>query len=868
MSGTGGATLRIRDDQAPMNVGAEEDPGAVEVTLEIPDHVLPLPARHLPGGGPDEDPGPRGPSPDPDPDVDPGRAPDADLPVSLDELLDGRDGSDGRVDAADAAPRPGGGGRPERAGTGVGTELADEAPAPGPGVWRRGTALLGVMLGVAVTALEQTVLAPALPHLGADLGGPSRTLWLLLLPLVAMSFGPFLFGWLGDRCGHTGAFGLALAVFTAGSAVAGWCGAVPELIAFRIIQGIAAGGVLAEARWVVSGTGAHRTRGRRLCLLLVAFGLGAAGGPALGGWLTETHGWRWCLWLALPVGLLGLALAAFAVDPGPRTRVPRARGARRTVKAVLPRPRGALLSLALAVAVVGAADALPHYLKLVDVTGDERAARAGLLLLALLGGVLLASLLAGELIARTDHFRTFPVVGCAMAVEGMWLLAQAEADTSEAVFALWSAILGLGVGFTLPVLVRAAGSAFATSAAPGDTFSPAGAVPGAVPGALPGAAGAAGVSGGVRRDWVRGTAGGLGCALVAVLLLHRLAVVLAPGTDGLPDRLRDVYEHTYADAMPRAFLSLVPLLLAGLLLVLFLKENSLVTQHTSVPQAREARASETDPAAVAGATATVTVPGGQGTSGGVGVPVCGSVRHHDGSCVPHAALTLVDTGGRQVGRGATGEDGRYALSTPGEGAYVMIASAGGHQPRAVSVTVGERPVELDVVLGGAGRLAGSVLTADGQPVKDAAVTLTDVRGEVVATTHSGREGTYVIGDLVAGEYTLAASAPVYRPVALPVSVQASRETRQDIELAGGAVLRGTVRAGGGRPVEEARVTLLDAAGNVVDTVTTGTDGAFRFVDLSSGEYTVVAAGYPPVATVLQIAGGGRTERDLQLGHED
>lgn len=101
-----------------------------------------------------------------------------------------------------------------------------------------------------------------------------------------------------------------------------------------------------------------------------------------------------------------------------------------------------------------------------------------------------------------------------------------------------------------------------------------------------------------------------------------------------------------------------------------------------------------------------------------------------------------------------------------------------------------------------------------------------------------------------------------------MSVQASRETRQDVELAGGAVLRGTVRAGGGRPVEDARVTLLDAGGNVVDSQTTSADGTFRFVDLSSGEYTVIASGYPPVATVLQVAGGGRTERDLLLGHED
>nr|WP_261989322.1 carboxypeptidase-like regulatory domain-containing protein [Streptomyces sp. uw30] len=256
------------------------------------------------------------------------------------------------------------------------------------------------------------------------------------------------------------------------------------------------------------------------------------------------------------------------------------------------------------------------------------------------------------------------------------------------------------------------------------------------------------------------------------------------------------------------------------------------------------------------------------------------MQHPDGTVVPHAALTLIDVAGQQVGRGASGQDGRYALVAPGAGAYVMIAAAGGHQPQAVTVTVGELPVEVDIVLGGAGRLAGTVITPDGTTV-DATVTLTNVRGEVVATTRSGREGGYVITELVAGEYTLAASAPAFSPAAVPVTVKAARETRQDIELAGGALLRGTVRAGGersamgvppaegwGRPVEDARVTLLDAAGNVVDTLTTGPDGTFRFVDLSTGEYTVIAAGYPPVATVLQIAGGGRTERDLQLGHED
>ncbi|WP_309058066.1 MFS transporter, partial [Streptomyces sp.] len=336
----------------------------------------------------------------------------------------------------------------------------------------------------------------------------------------------------------------------------------------------------------------------------------------------------------------------------------------------------------------------------------------------------------------------------------------------------------------------------------------------------------------------------------------------------LPPALRDAYIQAYAEAMPRIFLYLVPVLVLGLVLAFFLKEKPLVSHHSPATEARTDSFADTAAQAVPHARHAASPAGHAAPPPHSGVPVCGAVQHHDGSRVPRAALTLIDVQGRQIGRGASGEDGRYALSVPGPGPYVLIAAAGGHQPQAVSVTVGDRPVELDVVLGGAGRLAGTVLTADGTPVRDAAVTLTDVRGEVVASTRSGREGGYVIGELVAGEYTLAASAPAFRPAALPVSVQSSRETRQDIELAGGAVLRGTVRAGGGRPVEDARVTLLDAAGNVVDTLTTGPDGTFRFVDLSSGEYTVIAAGYPPVATVLQVAGGGRTERDLQLGHHD
>lgn len=509
----------------------------------------------------------------------------------------------------------------------------------------------------------------------------------------------------------------------------------------------------------------------------------------------------------------------------------------------------ALVGAVVGVALFGAASYLPTFLQMVD---GATATESGLLMLPMMGGIVGASVISGQLISRTGRYRVYPIAGCAISAVGMWLLSRLETDTPRFEYSIAQAVLGLGIGLIMPVLVLAVQN----SVRPADLGTATSA-----------------------NNYFRQIGGSVGAAVFGTLFAGRLADALAvrlPSGADLPDPesispqlvhtmepvLRDAYIQAYADAMPRIFLYLVPVLVLGLFFAFFLKEKPLVSHSPETTAGPEATTEYTP---IPSARTDTAVPSAGYLSG---VPVSGSVQHSDGTKVPRAALTLIDVQGQQVGRGASGDEGRYALSVPGAGSYVLIAAAGGHQPQAVSVTVGERPVELDVVLGGAGRLAGTVVTADGVPVRDAAVTLTDVRGEVVASTRSGREGGYVISELVAGEYTLAASAPAFRPAALPVSVQAARETRQDIELAGGAVLRGIVRATAGRPVEDARVTLLDAAGNVVDTVTTGPDGAFRFVDLSTGEYTVIAAGYPPVATVLQVAGGGRTERDLQLGHED
>ncbi|MFI7402596.1 MFS transporter [Streptomyces sp. NPDC049541] len=275
--------------------------------------------------------------------------------------------------------------------------------------------------------------------------------------------------------------------------------------------------------------------------------------------------------------------------------------------------------------------------------------------------------------------------------------------------------------------------------------------------------------------------------------------------------------------------------------------------------------SSSRPASSSASNASAGPDRASGSASG-GIPVSGHVLGAERVPVAGAALTLISLGGKQLSQSVSGADGSYGVDAPAAGSYVLIASADGFQPQASTLVVADRPVSYDVLLSGTSGLAGSVRSADsGAPVADAVVIVTDVRGEVLTTGRTDGLGEFTVTDLVPGTVTLAVNSAKHRPLALPVEIGGAGTTRIEVELRPGAHVRGTVR-GAGAPLSDARVTLVDAAGNVVATTRTGHDGAYAFSDLDSGAYTVIATGYPPHAATVTVPGGGTDDHDIELAH--
>ncbi|MFF0022597.1 MFS transporter [Streptomyces sp. NPDC004082] len=519
---------------------------------------------------------------------------------------------------------------------------------------------------------------------------------------------------------------------------------------------------------------------------------------------------------------------------------------------------------------------------------DESPTMSGVMTIPMIGGLFVSSTVSGQIITKTGKWKAWLVSGGVLVTAGLGLLGTIRYDTEYWHIAIFMALMGLGIGMMMQNLVLCTQNQVAPSdlGAASSTVTFFRSLGGAI-----GVSALGAVMANRIGDYARDGLTDLGPKYASAASAASSDSSI-PDMDALPGPLRTVLESAYGHGIADVFLIASAMALVAFFVTLFIKEVPLRTSgglaqaaeadaRAAVPAAAEAPAVETVETANRSASPTETAgPGPEGTQqlgavataatgtapGSGGIPVRGHVRGAESAPVPRAAVTLISLAGRQLGRSVAQADGAYAVDAPGTGSYVLIASADGFQPQASTIVVNDEPVAYDILLSGTSGLSGVVRAAGSRTaVEDAMVIVTDVRGDVLATGTTGEQGEFTFAELVPGAVTVAVNATGHRPVALPVEVGGTGVTRVEVELSPGAHVQGVVRAPGG-PLGDARVTLVDAAGNVVGTARTGADGAYAFTDLDGGEYTVIATGYPPVATSLTVDGPGTDGHDIELSH--
>jgi hypothetical protein len=543
----------------------------------------------------------------------------------------------------------------------------------------------------------------------------------------------------------------------------------------------------------------------------------------------------------------------------------------------------ALIGIFVGVAMFGAVGYIGFFLQMVD---HVSATVSGLLMLPFVGGMLISSISSGQIVSHTGRYKVFPILGTAIATTGLGLLSRMSVTSSRLDNGIYMFVMGFGIGLVMQILIL-----IVQNSAPVRDL------------------GSATASANYFRQ-IGGTIGsGIVGALFASRLQDRIKELLPPSAlahmgsgssvqaltpkalDALPPQIKQALVSAYAYALPPIFLYLVPVMAVGFVLAWFVKEQRLrTTLGDDVPETVPAESAAAplphrDPAhpqhvpghrqhvaahrRQAPAAAAAAEPVSGNAQAARGPAVSGHVRGSGGAPLAGATVTLIAASGQQAGRGQAGPDGGYQIPAPAAGAYTLIAMASGHQPAATALRASGGPVEMDVLLAGASRLTGSVRTAQSEePVPGATLTLASGQGDIVATATSGEKGGYDMDDLVPGGYTLAVSAPSWRPTALSVTVLDGQDTILNVALSPGAKVSGTARATTGGSIPDARVTLLDSDGNVAAVAATDVDGSYSFENVAEGDYTVIATGYPPVASRLKVVAGQSHSHDVELGHSE
>jgi EmrB/QacA subfamily drug resistance transporter len=500
--------------------------------------------------------------------------------------------------------------------------------------------LVGLMAGMFLAALDQSILGVALPRIVSDLGGLDQLSWVITAYLLTSTAATPLWGKISDLYGRRLIFQIAIVIFLIGSALCGAAQDMPQLIAFRALQGIGGGGLFAIAFSIIGDIIPPRERGRYQGYFGAVWAVSSVAGPLLGGWFTDGPGWRWIFYINVPIGIAALIVISIAL------KLPVARrehsidflGAALIVASVSAlllyldwggteygwtsvEALGLLaLSLILAVlfvivesrakepiipmrlfrnsifstsnaygfavglALFGGTVFLPLYFQAVKGMSPTE---SGLAMLPTVVGIMSFSILSGQLITRTGKYKIFPVLGAVILAAGLVLLSRIAVDTPYWQIAIAALILGAGIGFSMQTVVVAIQNAVdfrdmgvATSSA---TF-------------------------------FRSLGGAIGTAICGAVLTNRLAhhldnaatTVDLSGIDAnnvnaiqsLTEPIKSVVLNAFTLAINDVFLVCVPFIVVAFFIILFLKEIPLRTGPGGPPSAGKAERESEQPVVI------------------------------------------------------------------------------------------------------------------------------------------------------------------------------------------------------------------------------------------------------------------------------